>query len=427
MRMPERPKSPEPTFAAVDVPHFQAQSLAAGNPVLRGKPFAVIDQNSESHKTLILSLSRAARQMGMTSGTPVFVARRRWPRVQLVMRDTSSETRLNTAMHGLFQTYTPDISAHGNGGIILDMTGTPATRKFSPETWGKALQKKLLEIGLEAVSIGIASSQTVARVLARRIQPDGVVACDTGSETDFLDPLSPELLPGLSPHCRELLRKYGLASIGGVRKLEKEELMLRFGNEGEKLYTLARGLDFETVESKGGAVIVETVLSQDLNDQEALRNQVRLTADKLGHTLRRDKLKAGKVTMVLTYSDKRSVRRTESLKPPTAAFIPLTDKALFLFGELYQRRVALKRIQLKISTPVTDTGQIELFDTDSIRKQDSLAMALDKIRMKRSFNAVLNGGLVKPTPELRPKRRTKSAKLPAKKETVNMVNRVATL
>ena len=406
--MKERRKSPDPLFAAVDVSHFQAQSLAAGNPALRGQPFAVIEQTAESHKTPILSLSRAAREMGMTSGTPVFIARRRWPRVQILMRDIPGETRLRKGMESLFQTYTPEFTAHGGGGAVLNMTGTPATRKLASEAWGKILRQNLLDLGLEAVSIGIAASQTVARVLARRHQPDGIGVCPLGQETALLDPLPPELLPGLSPHCRELLRKYGLASIASVRNLGKEELTLRFGSDGEKLYTLARGLDFETVASKDGAIIAETVLSQDLNDQEALRNQVRLTADKLGHSLRREGFKAGKVTLMLTYSDKRSVRKTASMQPATSAFLPLADKAGFLFEDLYQRRVALRRIQLQVTAPTTETGQLNLFETESIRKQDSLATALDKIRVKRNFNAVVNGNIVKPTPESRPKRRIKS-------------------
>jgi DNA polymerase IV len=414
MRISERRKSPEPLFAAVEVTHFQAQSLAAGNPALRGRPFAVIEQTAESHKTPVMSLSRAARQMGMTSGTPVFIARRRWPRVQILTRDISGEMRLRKDMGSLFQSYTPDCSAHGSGGFILNMMGTPVSRKMAAEAWGRTLRQNLLSLGLEAVSIGIAASRTVARVLARRHQPDGMGVCAWGQETAFLDPLSPELLPGLSPHCRELLRKYGLASIASVRNLEKKELTLRFGKEGEKLYTLGRGLDFETVTSKNVTIIVETILSQDLNDQEALRSQVRLTADKLGHSLRREGLKAEKVTLVLTYSDKRSVRKTADLPSPTAAFLALADKVVSMFEELYQRRVALRRIQLQVATPVTETGQIDLFDTDSIRKQESLASALDKIRVKRSFNAVLNGGMVKPAPELRPKRRIKSVKWSAK-------------
>ena len=403
-------KSLEPLFAAVDVPHFMAQTLSAINPVLKGKPFAVIDQKAESHKTPILAISRAAREMGLMPGTPVFIAQRRWKQLQFLPRDLKGETQVRKAMEAIYLNHTPTFSLRGRGGAVLDMTGTPDTRVMKPIQWGLSLQRKLLAIGLEAVSIGIASSQSVARVLARRIQPDGIQVCPIGEETALLDPLPPNLLPDISPYCRDLLKKYGLASIGSVRRLEREELILRFGNEGEKLFTLARGMDLEAVTSKGRILSAETVLSEDLNDHEALRNKVRFTADKLGYELRNAGFKAGKVTLVLTYSDKRNVRKTAQLDPPTGAFLELAEKSDALFQDLYQRRVALRRIQLQVAVPLTETGQTNLFDTDANRKQDSLAMALDKIRTKRSFNAVVNGGLVKPTPELRPKRGTKPVK-----------------
>src|SRR5690606_22766745 len=136
--------------------------------------------------------------------------------------------------------------------------------------------------------------------------------------------------------------------------LGKEELTLRFGTEGEKLYTLARGMDLEPVVSRRKPVAVETVLPRDLNDEQALRNQVRLTADKLAHALRLAAMKTARFTLVLVYSDGRSARRTMKLHPPTAAFTPLAEAATGLFFELYQRRVALRRLRLLVAAPAAE-------------------------------------------------------------------------
>ena len=386
--------SPDPLFAAVSVPHFIAQTLAVWNPSLRKQPFAVIEQNSESHKTPILAISQTADDLGIRPGTPVFIARRRWPRVKILARDVGGEARLRKSMDTLLLGYTPMFTLRENGGAVLDMTGTPATRKMNSEKWARHLQNNLHRLGFEAVSVGIASSQITARVLARLNRPDGIQVCPQGEETLLLDPVSPDLLPGLSSHCRELLKKYGLPTIASVRRLDKEEIVLRFGGEGEKLYSLARGWDFESVSTRTKSVSAETVLNQDLNDQEALRNQVRLTADKLGHLLRLNECKAGKMTLVLTYSDKRSSRRTVAMQPPTSAFQKLAEKSVQLFGDLYQRRVALRRIQLQVALPRADTGQVDLFDTGSVRKQEALEQAVDRIRRKRSFETVISGSNV---------------------------------
>ena len=394
MQTSKSQKSPDPLFAAVEIPHFLAQTLSVWNPILRGKPFAVIEQNAESHKTPLLAVSETARKFGVIPGVPVFITKRRWPHVQILMRDLPGEMRLRKTMHTHLLGYTPVFTIRDSGGALLDMTGTPATRKATPEVWAGHLQKTLRDLGLEAVSVGVASSQIVARALARLNEPHGIQVCPMGDETFLLDPLSPNLLPGLSSHGRELLRKYGLVSISSIRRLDKEEITLRFGSEGEKLYSLVRGWDFEATSSGGKSIMAESLLSQDLNDQEALRNQVRLTADKLGYELRLKDCKAAKVTLVLTYSDKRSARRTIALNPPTSAFPELAEKAMHLFEEIYQRRVALRRIQLQVTVPRVDTGQLDLFDEVWIRKQRALEAAIDRIRRKRTFQAVLSGNNV---------------------------------
>lgn len=400
------PKLPETFFAAVALPRFTAQAIAAEHPELRGRPFAVVEQSASSHKTLLLELSQAAvealeaqgRARHLTPGLPVFLVQRKWPGLSVLPRDTAAEARLRDRMRALWTRCTPEFTVRDNGGAMLDMTGTPATRKFPPEAWAARLRQELFKLGLEAASVGVASSQVTARVLARlsmrRGAPDGIAVCPAGEETRLLDPLEPSLLPGISSSARARLDKYGLKTIAAVRRLDREELVLRFGAEGEALHALARGMDLEPVMPKRKPLRVETVLPLDLNDENALRDQVRLTADKLGHALRMAGLKAGRFTLTLVYSDGRSARRTAGLTPPTAAFAPLADKAVSLFFELYQRRVALRRLQMQVAAPAVESGQRDLFEEEGRGKREALEAAIDRIRAKRKFTDVLSGSNV---------------------------------
>jgi nucleotidyltransferase/DNA polymerase involved in DNA repair len=153
-------------------------------------------------------------------------------------------------------------------------------------------------------------------------------------------------------------------------------------------------MDLEPVASRRKPIAAETVLPHDVNDEEALRNQVRLTVDKLGHALRLAGAKTSRFTLVLAYSDGRSARRTVKVNPPTAAFLPLAERALPLFFVLYQRRVALRRIRLLVTAPAVETGQRELFEAAGAGKQEALEAAIDRIRNKRKFWDVLSGSNV---------------------------------
>ncbi len=403
---------PPPLFAAVRIPRFAAQALAAAQPGLRGRAFAVVEQDPESHKTAVLDLSASAAAGAdlrrVWPGLPAFLARRKWPELPLVPRDAEAEAKLRARLEALWLRATPAFEAMGSK-ALLDLAGTPLARRHlkgarengteegGMRSLAEALREAIRKLGVGQAAVGVASTRVMARVLAKVAEShagEGEGACASGDETHRLDPLPPGLLPGISPAARARLKKYGLATIASLRRLEREELRLRFGLEGDRLHALARGLDFGPAEEKRRAVEVETVLPRDLNDEEALRNRARLAADKLGHALRFEGLKAGRFTLTLVYSDGRSARRTAALNPPSADFEALAERVEPLFFELYQRRVALRRIRLSVAVPSAETGQRDLFEEAMPGRREALGRAIDAIRRKRGFAKLVSGSNV---------------------------------
>jgi nucleotidyltransferase/DNA polymerase involved in DNA repair len=178
-----------------------------------------------------------------------------------------------------------------------------------------------------------------------------------------------------------------------IRGLGRQALETRFGAEGNKLYTLACGLDLEEVKAVRQAVFAETVLEEDINDDDALSRKVRLTADKLVFQLRKRGLQADKMTVAIRYTDGKAVRKTVSV-PRTDVFRILADRALETFQALYQRRVAIRSIALTVPAPKSDIGQQNLFDSMGDRRQKALGDALAKIRSRSGFGIILSGANV---------------------------------
>ncbi|MFH1572136.1 MAG: hypothetical protein ABIL09_29370 [Gemmatimonadota bacterium] len=133
----------------------------------------------------------------------------------------------------------------------------------------------------------------------------------------------------------------------------------------------------------------ETVLERDVNDEDALRQLVRLTVDKVCDQLRLQGLMARRVAVQLTYTDNRRARRSAVMPASTDAFDALAAAALGLFAELHLRRVALKAIEVVAMRPGRDSGQLDLFVGDGERRQRSLGRAVTDIRRRMGFGAVL--------------------------------------
>lgn len=392
--------TPPPLFLALEAADFPAQAIAAWDDRLRGRPFAVVDRDPDSHKTHLIASSAAARELRILAGMPLAAARRRLPRLEVVARNPAWEAALGDELRALCLRYTPEAEVRG-GRALLDMTGTPGARALRPQALAAKLRRDALYAsGLRELHAGAASTRLMAQVMARLAAERGeeAAACPPGAEADILSPLPPGCLPGLSPQCRERIRRYSLATVGQVRGLGREALAARFGAEGEKLFTLACGLDLEAVRAARRELAAETVLEEDLNDDDALARKVRFTVDKLVFQLRGAGLQADRLALSIRYSDGKAARKTAQVRPRTDDFAVLADLAGGLFRALYQRRVALRAISVSIPAPRPDTGQTELFAGEGDLRRRAIGDALTRIRARSGFGAIVSGANVDGAP-----------------------------
>jgi len=386
-----RPR-PEPLFIAVAIDQVAAQALEGGEAELRGRAFAVVQQNAESHKASVYSVSASAREMGVHPGMPVFIMRRKLGRrVAVVPRSQEEEERALGALRALLSQLTPAFEMDGRGSALLDLAGTPAQRALGWAALAELLRQRVRErTGMGELGLGISRSALVARSLAREAQPNGTRICEPGEEGETLTRMDLDALPGLSGHVREAARKYGLHRVDQIQELDRSALTARLGRmEGETLYGLARGVSGGRREQESGAVSAETVLTQDINYQYALAQYVRLTADRVCDELRRQGLLAPRVALRLQYTDNQTTQRSLTLSAPTDDLEAISEGALGLFEELYVRRVALKSVQIIVRRPARDTGQIDLFEGRRERRRRSLGRALTDIRGRMGFEAVM--------------------------------------
>lgn len=435
-----------PLFLALEVPDFPAQAMAAWDPSLRDRAFVVVDQDPENHKTRVIACSPPARDLGIQAGLPYAQVRRRWRGVPALFRKPAWEAALREELEACCRGHTPAYEVREDGGALLDLAGTPSLREAvlrgapsvdapggapwvdapggapeagSAEAAGKVLAFPGLAIppgcrpalllarrlqheirartGLAEAAYGIAATRLMARVMARQARHDrqdsqarsmGIRICPPGREAELLAPLEPSVLPGLSPQCRERIRRYALASIRQIQALGRSALSARFGAEGDKLHTLASGLDLAPAAAPPPGIRVETVLEEDLNDDDALFRKVRLTADKLAFRLRQEGATAARIVVSIRYSDHKSARKTLKVVPATDVYKEIADLALAGFRALHVRRVALKAIALTVSQPGVDKGQVDLFEESRDKKARALGDALTRIRGRSGFAVI---------------------------------------
>ena len=386
---------PDPLHLAFKLRDVAAQAIESREAAFLGRPFVVVRQCADSHRSSVFAPSREAKKHGVEAGMPVFIARRRLPDLEVVSRRKDYEEDLRAEMRRLMESITPAFNCHGGDLWLLDLTGTPAQR--GPDMWAfaESLRADLAErAGLQGATIGISRSELVARMQAAAGEPDEICICETGEESQLLAGFEARLLPGLSRSCRALLTKYGLKEVGQIRLLGRKSLVKRFGTEGEKLFEMVRGVSSLRVGPRHLGFFAETILDWDVVDRNVLEQCVRYTADKLCYELRQRDVHLSSFALAVQYSDGGRIQRSKVLARPTNAYVVVADAAGELFEQLCQRRIAVKSVRINASRIRPESAQLDLFESSQDRRSHALGGSIHKIRDRSGFGGILAASML---------------------------------
>jgi DNA polymerase-4 len=380
-------------FLSLSFPQFSAQVIAARDHSYAHRVFIVVRQDPDSHKTFALACSNEAVGQKIYPGMPVHVIRKRHPDIEILLRDKSVEQLVIQELKTVADRYTPEFFVDDESGEgLLNLTGTPILRETSPDMTARIIQNDILSTtGMARALVGASRSVVISRILARQSRGSGIGICQAGDEEAFLAKCETKYLPGISPLCREKLKKFGLKRVDQLQKIGREGLRNHFGDEGEKLYCLSHGMDVSYTDKQTKSVEVETIFEHDINDFTVLRERVWYTIDKLCNELKKEGVLTNRMTILIRYGDNKTVQRTIRLGTITNDFLTIRDAFAKAFFDLYQRRVAIKLLQLSVKKFESETGQLDLLETTWERKQKALSGKILEVRERMSFDAVLAG------------------------------------
>jgi len=262
------------------------------------------------------------------------------------------------ALVELARGFTPRVEARAPSPVLLDLQGLGRLWPTAAAL-GSALVAAARERALEA-QVALASSRTVALVIARA-RP-GLTIVPTGGEAEALAPLPLDLLE-LSPERDEILRRWGLRTIGELARLPVKGLAERFGPEGARLVRLARGEDDGVLVRAPLAERFELTLELEwpVDGLEPLAFLLLRVFEPLCQALAGRGSKAAAIEFELGLVDGTKHRRR--LAPALPSGEPRTWRTLVLL-ELEARppRDAIARITVRASPTPARAAQFSLLD-----------------------------------------------------------------
>lgn len=227
-------------FAVLHLPDFALQAAARHEPDLTARPVALL--NSGPTTPRVFQRTAAARDGGVEVGQTAVQAMARCREVILRRRSPKQEAAATEAVVQVAFSFTPYVEVTGPGIFTLDLRGLAelrGERSDAPAStavlaaWARRLQAAVSGLGLQA-RIGTGPTPNVARHAAR--WSDGIEL--VADAPTFISSLPVAALDP-SSHVADILRQWGLHTVGEVLALGQAELAERFGLEAFALFAAA--------------------------------------------------------------------------------------------------------------------------------------------------------------------------------------------
>ena len=321
-----------------DFDAFYAAVEQLDRPELRGKP--VVVGGSPEGRGVVASASYEAREFGVRSAMPMRTALALCPQAIRTPSNFARYREVSRKAMAIFADTTPLVEPLSLDEAYMDVSEAVAAGRPAPAIARHVKRRVLTELGL-TISLGVATSKSVAKIASDFQKPDGLTVVPPGTERAFLAPMKVGRLWGVGPKTAERLNGYGVHTVGQLAELPEEWFVERFGRLGARMRLLAMGIDDSEVkpERETKSISAETTLAQDTGDPEALRELVNRLSLNVAHALQRKGLRGRTVKLKLRLSDFTTFTRQKTLPERVESSAEIAGAAIVLLeAELSERR-----------------------------------------------------------------------------------------
>lgn len=349
---------------------------------LRGKPLII---GGGSDRAVVASCSYEARRFGIHSAMPMKLARRLCPDALIIGGDMELYSRYSSLVTDVVSSVSPLYEKASIDEFYIDFSGMD--RFFGTWKWALELKQNIVkETGLP-ISFALSTNKTVSKIGTGESKPDGQMQVVYGHEKEFLSPLSVRKIPMIGEKTYVTLCSMGVRKISTLQEMPAQVMERVMGKNGLLIWKKANGIDNSPVQpfNEQKSISTEHTFENDTMDVKMLKALISAMCEKLAYSLRKKGKVSGCITIKIRYADFDTQTRQMRISY-TANDHTLIRYAQELFSKLYQRRLLIRLIGIRMSELVQGSYQISLFeDTPALI---GLYQAMDKMRNRFGATAV---------------------------------------
>jgi DNA polymerase-4 len=349
---------------------------------LKGKPVII---GGLSDRGVVASCSYEARKFGVHSAMPMKMAYNLCRDAVIIRGDMDLYTKYSRMVTDVIADKAPVYEKASIDEHYIDITGMD--RFFGSYTWSHELREKIMkETGLP-ISFGLSVNKTVSKIATGEAKPNGEKEVPGLMVQPFLNPLSIRKIPMVGPKSYQLLRSMGVSTIQTLSAIPPTMMESLLGKMGMEIWRRANGIDFSPVVpySEEKSISSEHTFETDSIDIQLMERMIMAMMEKLAFKMRKHQKLASVVTVKIRYSNYDTHTLQKKIAYTSFDHV-LIDTARELFRRLYERRMLIRLIGVKLSGLINGVQQLDLFDNNE--KMIRLYLQMDKIKLRFGSSAV---------------------------------------
>ncbi len=241
---------PQKVIAHIDMNSYFATVEQQDNPAWRGEPVGVCEHLGG----IIIAASVEAKRWGIKTGTPVWEARKLYPKIHLTKTHPERYRMYTSRFLKVFEDYTDRIEKYSIDEAFLDLTKacnirTKQNGEWLPtDPWLEAVRitqeiktRMRTEVGdWIRCSVGIGYTKLVAKIASDLQKPDGLIVVRPQDKDALYYRLDLEDIPGIGRRMKRNLGTLGIRTLIDLRDYPLSKLVAHYGIQGYHLHSMGQ-------------------------------------------------------------------------------------------------------------------------------------------------------------------------------------------
>jgi DNA polymerase IV len=353
------------------------------NEKLRGKPLII---GGSSRRGVVAACSYETRRFGVHSAMPMYLALQLCPDAIVISGDMEAYSQNSHEVTEIISEAAPMFEKSSIDEFYIDASGMD--KYFGAFKWAAELRKKIIRETNLPISLAMSVNKLVSKVATGEFKPNAEKLIPAGTEKEFLAPLSVDKIPMIGKQTSSFLYDMGVRTVETLREMPVNFLVSAFGKNGISLWNKANGIDESPVvpymEQK--SISTESTFEEDTIDVKRMKSILVAMVEKVAFTLREQRKLASCVTVKIRYSNFDTETKQVHI-PYTSSDHVILRAVTELFNKLYNRRMLIRLVGVRLSGLVHGSHQINMFD--ETEETINLYEAIDFIKSRHGVEKLV--------------------------------------